>query len=63
MKKFNLEEHKQQFIDVYTNGSIKDVMDIFNLSNWTVNQYAKKLGLRKVLGKPTKRRLVFDDLS
>ena len=34
----------------------------FNISLVTINTYAKQLGLRKGSQRPTKRKLIFDDL-
>lgn len=62
MKKFDIEKHKEEFTKLYLEGSIKDVKERFNISLVTINTYAKQLGLRKGSQRPTKRKLIFDDL-
>lgn len=63
MKKFDLEKYINEFTEVYLSGSIKDVQEKFGLSIGTINTYAKSLGLRKGSQRPTKRKLIFDDLD
>ena len=62
-KKLSIEENKEEFIKMYIERPIKEVMERFNCKAPAVNDYAKKYGIRKQQGKLPERKLIFDDLN